>query len=157
MEATASLRRIQNEVKHLENHKNEYEKMFEINMVGDNMYHWQAILYGPEESLYEGYEFELDILLPKNYPFSAPRVKFITPIQHVNINNKGDICLDILKDKWAPAQNIKTILLSLLLLLSKPNPSDPFNSDLAELYRTNEDEYNKTIKKYCEKCAKKIN
>lgn len=154
MNTTANLRRIQNEVKNLESQSQEYEKMFKINMVGDDMYHWSVILYGPEDSLYEKYQFKLDIKLPEDYPFSAPRVKFITPIQHVNINSKGDICLDILKDKWAASQNIKTVMLSILLLLSQPNPDDPFNSELAELYRTNQKEYVNKIKKSCEANSK---
>jgi ubiquitin-conjugating enzyme E2 D/E len=157
MNKTANLRRIQNEIKHLDqSHTAEYIKMFKINMVEDDVYHWDVTLYGPGDSLYEGYEFKLDIRLPDDYPFSAPRVKFITPIQHVNINAKGDICLDILKDRWAPSQNIKTIILSIILLLSQPNPKDPFNADLAQLYRTDEKKYVQEIKRFCKKNCKKI-
>jgi len=149
MTTTANHRRILNEVKNIENQASEYEKMFKITMVGDDMYHWEVVLYGPEDSLYEGSVYKLDIRLPNDYPFSAPRVKFITPIQHVNINSKGDICLDILRDEWRAAQNIKSVILSILLLLSQPNPDDPFNSELAELYRNNHKEYIRRIKKSC--------
>ena len=124
-------------------------------MVDENMYHWKVLLNGPQDSLYEGYQFELDVKLPNDYPFSAPKVKFVTPIQHVNVNERGDICLDILKDKWAASQNIKTVMLSIILLLSDPNPTDPFNSDLAHLYRTNHKEYVKKIKSSCESGNKK--
>jgi len=34
----------------------------------------------------------------------------------------GRICLDILKDKWSPALQIRTVLLSIQALLSAPNP-----------------------------------
>jgi ubiquitin-conjugating enzyme E2 D/E len=123
--------------------------MFKVKMVEDDIYHWEVVLYGPEDSLYEGYQFKLDIKLPNDYPFSAPRVKFISPIQHVNVNNKGDICLDILKDKWSASQNITSIMVSIILLLSQPNPDDPFNSELAQLYRKKESTYAETIKKFC--------
>jgi ubiquitin-conjugating enzyme E2 D/E len=131
--------------------------MFRVNMVNENLYHWEALLYGPEDSLYQGYQFKLEIKLPNDYPFSAPNIKFITPIQHVNINNSGDICLDIIKDsnKWTPSLNIITIILSIMLLLSNPNFNDPFNSKLAELYRTNYDKYVHKIKHSCEKYAQK--
>lgn len=149
MNSTSNLRRIQNEVKTLKSNTEEYGKMFSVNMVGDDMYHWHAILIGPQDSLYQGYNFKLDIVLPVDYPYSPPRVKFITPIQHVNVNNDGDICLDILKNNWIPSQNIRSILISIRLLLAEPNPEDPFNSDLATLYRTNKDNYIKKIKKSC--------
>lgn len=150
MNSTSNLRRIQNEVKSLKGNTEEYGKMFNVNMVGDDMYHWQAILIGPPDSLYQGYNFKLDIVLPADYPYSPPRVKFITPIQHVNVNNGGDICLDILKGNWVPSQNIRSILLSIRLLLAEPNPKDPFNSDLATLHRTDKKEYIRKIKKSCE-------
>lgn len=150
MNTTSNLRRIQNEVKSLENNTAEYEKMFSVNMVEDDMYHWHAILYGPPDSLYHGYNFKLDIVLPSDYPYSPPRVKFITPIKHVNVNSEGDICLDILKGNWIPSQNIRSILLSIRLLLAEPNPNDPFNSELANLYRKDKEEYIRTIKKACE-------
>ena len=149
MNSTSNLRRIQNEVKSLKSNTEEYGKMFSVYMVGDDMYHWQAILHGPPDSLYQAYDFKLDIVLPADYPYSPPRVKFVTPILHVNVNSGGDICLDILKGNWLPSQNIRSILLSIRLLLSEPNPNDPFNSDLATLFRSNEKEYIRKVKKFC--------
>lgn len=61
----------------------------------------------------------------------------------------GRICLDILKgapasvltaDKWSPALQIRTVLLSIQALLSAPNPDDPLANDVAEHYKTNEKE-----------------
>ncbi|XP_033621457.1 protocadherin-1 [Fukomys damarensis] len=44
----------------------------------------------------------------------------------------GTICLDILKDKWSPALQIHTVLLSIQALLSAPNPDDPLAKGLAQ-------------------------
>lgn len=152
---TGNLRRIHNEVKELKQQSISESNMFMIDMIDDNIYHWQAIIYGPEKSLYEGFEFKVDIQLPENYPNSPLTVKFITKIQHVNVNNDGDICLDILKTAWRPTLTIYSVLVSLILLMCQPNPDDPFNSELAELYRTNKKAYEKKIKKTCEAHAKK--
>lgn len=152
---TANLRRIQNEIRQIEKQSHEYAKMFQLVMVDDNIYHWAAWLHGPEESLYEGYKFKLDVQLPNNYPYSPIKVKFITPIKHVNVNSQGDICLDILNNNWKPSQNIQSIMLSLRLLLSHPNTDDPLNSDLAELYRTNKTLYEKTVRESCKERADK--
>ena len=41
-------------------------------------------------------------------------------------------------DKWSPALQIRTVLLSIQALLSAPNPDDPLANDVAELWKTNE-------------------
>jgi len=45
-----------------------------------------------------------------------------------------------LKDKWSPALQIRTVLLSIQALLSAPNPDDPLANDVAELWKVNEAE-----------------
>ena len=69
---------------------------------------------------------------------TAPKVVFNTRIYHPNIDNLGRICLDILKDKWSPALQIRSVLLSIQALLSSPNPDDPLNNEAAENWKTNE-------------------
>jgi len=41
-------------------------------------------------------------------------------------------------DKWSPALQIRTVLLSIQALLSAPNPDDPLANDVAELWKVNE-------------------
>lgn len=43
-------------------------------------------------------------------------------------------------DKWSPALQIRTVLLSIQALLSAPNPDDPLANDVAELWKVNEGE-----------------
>ena len=46
--------------------------------------------------------------------------------------------MDILKDKWSPALQIRTVLLSIQALLSSPNPDDPLDENVARQWREDE-------------------
>jgi len=69
---------------------------------------------------------------------AAPKVRFLTKIYHPNVDKLGRICLDILKDKWSPALQIRTVLLSIQALMSAPNPDDPLDENIAKHWKTDE-------------------
>lgn len=46
--------------------------------------------------------------------------------------------INVSLDKWSPALQIRTVLLSIQALLSAPNPDDPLANDVAEQWKTNE-------------------
>lgn len=106
----------------------------------DNLRYFNVIITGPASSAYEGGIFKLELFLPEEYPMAPPKVRFLTKIYHPNIDKLGRICLDILKDKWSPALQIRTVLLSIQALLSAPNPDDPLANDVADHWKTNEQE-----------------
>ena len=81
------------------------------------------------------------------------QVRFLTKIYHPNIDRLGRICLDILKDKWSPALQIRTVLLSIQALLSAPNPDDPLANDVAEHWKTDEGGAVKTANDWTKKYA----
>lgn len=119
----------------------------------NNINHWQATIHGPEDTPFHSGLFKLDMKFPHNYPFSAPKVKFITKIYHPNINSAGEICLDILKDNWSPVTTVSHLLLSICSLLSDPNPDDPLDPDAANLYKTDRVAYDARVKQYVENYA----
>merc|ERR1712167_127683 len=101
----------------------------------DNLRYFNVIIAGPAQSPYESGIFKLELFLTEEYPMAPPKVRFLTKIYHPNIDRLGRICLDILKDKWSPALQIRTVLLSIQALLSAPNPDDPLANDVAEVWK----------------------
>lgn len=108
----------------------------------DDLSLWKATIIAPEKSVYEGGIFFIEIKFPPDYPYKAPKMKFVTKIFHPNISSDGTICLDILKDQWSPALTISKVLLSLCSLLDDPNPNDPLVPPVADLYIHDRDKYN---------------
>merc|ERR1712216_492091 len=104
----------------------------------DNLRYFNVIIAGPQSSPYEGGIFKLELFLPGEYPMVPPKVRFLTKIYHPNIDKLGRICLDILKDNWSPALQIRTVLLSIQALMSAPNPDDPLANDDADHWKSNE-------------------
>ena len=150
--STHTSKRLQYEIKDLQ--KSEITRVSAGPKKEENLYEWSAVILGPPDTPYEDGEFKLDINFPSNYPFKPPKVDFKTKIYHPNINDRGVICLDILKGNWSPALTISKVLLSICSLLTDPNARDPLNPAAAKLYLNNKNEYNKTVKEWVKKYAK---
>ncbi|CAM9678302.1 unnamed protein product, partial [Discosporangium mesarthrocarpum] len=122
--------------------------------VGDSLTKLEGTIIGPESTPFEGGTFKIDIVIPSGYPFEPPIMKFVTKIWHPNISSQtGAICLDILKDQWSPALTIKTALLSLQALMCSPEPDDPQDAEVANMYKLNLDTYCQTAKFWTETYA----
>lgn len=83
---------------------------------------------------------------------------FSTPIYHPNIDTGGLICLDILnlppKGAWQPSLNISTVLTSIGLLLSEPNPDDGLMCEASKEYKYNKQVFDQKARSMTEKYAK---
>lgn len=103
--------------------------------------------------VYENLKYRLVLDFPSTYPYESPQVRFETPCFHPNVDSQGNICLDILKEKWTALLDVRTILLSIQSLLGEPNVSSPLNGYAAEIW-SNQDLYRKVLLEKYEKQGK---
>ncbi|PFH34907.1 putative ubiquitin conjugating enzyme E2 [Besnoitia besnoiti] len=113
--------------------------------VGNDIMKWNAVIFGPEDTPWEGGTFQLEMIFSNEYPNRPPLVRFLSKLFHPNVYNDGNICLDILQTQWSPIYDISAILTSIQSLLSDPNPSSPANQEAARLYAENRREYNRRV------------
>ncbi|KAM5556065.1 putative ubiquitin-conjugating enzyme E2 C [Rosa sericea] len=113
---------------------------------GESIFTWIGTIEGGKGTMYEGLSYKLSLRFPMDYPFKPPLVKFETMCFHPNVDQFGNICLDILQDKWSSAYDCRTILLSIQSLLGEPNPESPLNSYAAALW-SNKEDYRKMVQK----------
>ncbi|KAI3443798.1 hypothetical protein Pfo_000463 [Paulownia fortunei] len=117
-----------------------------------------ALFQGPVGTVYASGVFKIKIQIPERYPFQPPILTFATPIYHPNIDNGGRICLDILnlppKGTWQPSLNISTVLTSIGLLLSEPNPDDGLMHEASREYKYNRQAFDQNARSMTEKYAR---
>lgn len=156
-----SIQRIKREFKEVLKSEEITQCSIKLDIINDNFTELRGEIAGPPDTPYEGLlvfffkiksqmkfvvklvyltggTFKLEIKVPETYPFNPPKVKFITKLWHPNISSvTGAICLDILKDNWAAAMTLRTVLLSLQALLAAAEPDDPQDAVVATQYKEN--------------------
>jgi len=142
---TAATKALQQELKSLQK---EPLEGFTVQLVNDNLFEWEVAIFGPPNTLYQGGYFKSQMKFPQDYPYSPPSVRFTTKMWHPNIYENGDVCISILhppvddptntelpSEKWNPAQNVRTVMMSIISLLNEPNTFSPANVDASVMYR----------------------
>ena len=141
-------RRLLREFKKLSSAK---DQGFTASIDNNNILKWNAAIFGPEGTEWEGGVFRLNVEFPVDYHISAPDVKFEKPIPfHPNIYQNGKICIDILQHNWSSAYELGSVLTSIQALLVDPNPNSPANNEAAVLFTDNRAEYTRRVKRCVE-------
>ena len=114
-----------------------------VGLNNDNIYQWRATMCGPKDSLYKEGLFYIELAFPENYPESPPKIRFLTPIYHLNVfsgadNNLGRICPNFITS-WKPSTNAKEILTKLYTIFYKNELENAFDLDKKEEYKKHYD------------------
>lgn len=120
-----------------------------ITSINDNIRYWLVVIPGPQNTPYEGGFFSIKLEFSDQYPYSPPTVEFQTKIFHPNINNKGNICVNIVSPGgWAASLSVKNIIEEIIDLLRVPSPDNPLVPEIAKVYYQNKGKYNDLAKKW---------
>lgn len=85
---------------------------------GYDLLNWEATIQNLDNPRHRGKSYRLSIEVPGNYPFVAPKVRFIDHVKCENVFYDGEICLDILKDAWSPAYTLWSLLEAIASVLT---------------------------------------
>jgi len=127
---------------------------FSAGPIYSSLSEWNATIVAPSETPYENGIFFLRLIMPFDYPFTPPKVTFITKIYHCNIDETGNIRLDILTESgWSPQLSICRILVLIVDLIINPDGNHAFVKEVGELYHSNIDAYNRKAREYVQRYA----
>lgn len=112
----------------------------------NNLFVWSAIICGPDDTPYEGGAFEVEVNFPSNYPNSPPKVRFLCEMFHPNIYSSGNVCLDVIGDRWKPTFTASSVLYAIQNMLGDPNPESPANSEAKRLFCEDKVEFARRVK-----------
>ncbi len=108
-------RRILRETQSLAHYQADY---FTAKYRGENNFIWDVTINTDIDSDYGRTKHILEFVLPINYPFAPPKVRFISPIKNWCVAPNGVIDLDILNSAWSPAYSIGAIIVAITSFLN---------------------------------------
>ena len=88
---------------------------------GDDFRTIYCNIRGPKSTPYENAIFKLCIKLSEYYPYNSPTIKFLTPIYHPNLYSEEYFTIYDNNHDWCASQRIRSMILSIYLLMSEPN------------------------------------
>jgi Ubiquitin-conjugating enzyme len=71
------------------------------------------VIIGPTDTPFEDGTFRLVMQFEESYPNKPPGVKFVSQMFHPNVYATGELCLDILQNRWSPTYDVAAILTSI--------------------------------------------
>ena len=110
-------------------------------------------LHGPVDTPYYGAIFTITVKLRQRYPFQHPLITFNQPIYHPNVDILTHTFCRIGEDDWKvtwlPSITIETLAVCIKQLMYEANTDYFYNAEAAQLYLSDRDLYNRTVREWC--------
>ena len=153
-----SLKRIKEEYRNLNSSCLQYLGLTVGLFEENNYYRWRFTLIGAEDSIYCGGLFYLEITFPNDYPETSPKIRFLTPIYHLNVNSSSNACgIGAIRPNfincWNPSSSVREILIKLFTIFYNQNPDSPFDIKQAKEYEENKSLFELKAKYFTKKYA----
>ncbi|XP_060592493.1 ubiquitin-conjugating enzyme E2 G1-like [Ruditapes philippinarum] len=143
---------------------------FSAGLKDDNdLYIWEVVIIGPQDTLFEGGMFKAELTFTKDYPQKPPKMRFITKMFHPNIGKDGSVCISILhepgddkygyesaSERWLPIHTVETIIVSVISMLAEPNDESPANVDAAKMWREENKEFRRVVSRLVRKSQEDV-
>merc|ERR1719223_2216368 len=69
---------------------------FSAGLLADNIFEWQIMIIGPQNTPYDGGFFKATLKFPPEYPQLPPKMVFTSEMWHPNVHSNGEVCISIL-------------------------------------------------------------
>ncbi|KAH0786677.1 Ubiquitin-conjugating enzyme E2 G1 [Histomonas meleagridis] len=116
---------------------------FSAGLINDDLFKWPEL------------EF------PDDFPLKPPKMRFLCPMWHPNIDAKtGKVCISILHDpgddpneyeksseRWLPIHTVDSIVISVISMLTDPNPESPLNVEANRDFMFNKQQYIRKVRR----------
>ncbi|KAH0575141.1 Ubiquitin-conjugating enzyme E2 [Spironucleus salmonicida] len=131
-----------------------------VGLLNDSLFSWKILIQGPPDSPFESGLFRAILTFPDDYPDKPPKLKFTSSVFHPNVFTDGAVCISILhapgddpnayedrSERWLPVHSASSVIVSVQSMLAEPNCESPANVDAAKIFRNDQVEYKKRVKK----------
>ena len=129
MSKSLCIKRIIKDINDLEKNNLESHNIF-YHTVEDDIYRLKVLIIGTKDTPYQNGFYFFDIIIPEDYPFAPPKVKFCTSNNKTRFNPNlyvdGKVCLSLINTwsgpKWTSCNSLTSVLLSLQAIVFIKNP-----------------------------------
>ncbi|KAF5561289.1 ubiquitin ligase [Fusarium napiforme] len=119
----------------------------------DDLTHLEASLSIPPNTPYFGGTYTTSIVIPDDYPFAKPSIKFNQKIYHPNVHHETGELVPGALGSWEPTNTIKSTLQTIVKLLQQPDPNFPVNEEANTLFVRNNPVFRERAREWAVKYA----
>ena len=120
--------------------------------IQNDVFHWRITMLGPKNTPYEGGLFQIIADFPDNYPKKGPKMRFTNKMYHCNVSSNGNICINTLTE-WKEGTTMTEVLPLIFSLFFMQNPDSAYDSNIANLFKTNKAQFDQNAREFTKQYA----